>query len=270
MLSVAAVCHPQQFGVVTQDGLFGLSTEDLDVSIVTPSGGRLPIRITPVSSDGTSFLIDYLPTEPGDHLVMISLAGKELNCGRPYRVRCCCTDSPGPAGQVRAHGPGLWRGTTGRPAEFCIDTRRAGPGGLSVTIEGPSEAVIQCRDNGDATCTVTYLPVVSGAYYIHIGFNGVAINGSPFVARFGAGWDDVSQIRCWGAGIRRDHGRIPKLTKTLSLSQASSEHHSIRTYTHSPGIGILEENYYYYTLNQSTPCVSLIKCYASYSFSSFF
>jgi hypothetical protein len=32
-------------------------------------------------------------------------------------------------------------------------------GGLSVAVEGSSKAEIQCKDNKDGTCDVTYWPV---------------------------------------------------------------------------------------------------------------
>lgn len=52
-------------------------------------------------------------------------------------------------------------------ATFTIETKGAGQGALSLTIEGPSEAKMTCRDNRDGSCQVEYMPTKSGAYYIH-------------------------------------------------------------------------------------------------------
>lgn len=57
---------------------------------------------------------------------------------------------------------GLERGLTKQPCEFTVVTRDAGPGGLSLAIEGPSKADIQCKDNGDGSCNVTYVPEEPG------------------------------------------------------------------------------------------------------------
>ena len=41
-------------------------------------------------------------------------------------------------------------------------TKDAGPGGLSLAVEGPSKAEIQCVDNGDGSCSVSYVPKEPG------------------------------------------------------------------------------------------------------------
>lgn len=56
-------------------------------------------------------------------------------------------------------------------------------GGLALAVEGPSKAEIQCVDNKDGTCTVTYYPTVPGEYTVVIKFADKHINGSPFTAK---------------------------------------------------------------------------------------
>ena len=70
-----------------------------------------------------------------------------------------------------------------RPAEFTVETKGAGAGGLSLAIEGPSEAKLTCKDHGDGTCSVKYTPVEPGDYEIHIKFADEHIPGSPFNAK---------------------------------------------------------------------------------------
>ncbi len=55
--------------------------------------------------------------------------------------------------------------------------------GLSVSVDGPAKAEVQCHDNKDGTCAVTWIPPTPGEYKIHIRFAGKAINGSPFIVR---------------------------------------------------------------------------------------
>ena len=62
-------------------------------------------------------------------------------------------------GYVTAYGPGLSHGVCDEPCNFRIVTKDAGSGGLSVAVEGSSKAEIQCKDNKDGTCDVTYWPV---------------------------------------------------------------------------------------------------------------
>jgi len=52
-----------------------------------------------------------------------------------------------------------------------------------VAIEGPSKAEIQCVENGDNTCSVSYCPKVAGLYVINIKFADHHITGSPFTAK---------------------------------------------------------------------------------------
>lgn len=107
---------------------------------------------------------------------------------------------------MKATGPGLRQGFVNKPAEFMIDTRGAGQGGLGVTVEGPCEAAINCRDNGDGTCSVAYLPTEVGDYGINITFNDQHIPGSPFQAVITQPVN-LSKIRVSGNGIQR-HGNI--------------------------------------------------------------
>ena len=45
-------------------------------------------------------------------------------------------------------------------------TKSAGPGGLSLAIEGPSKAEITCTDNGDGSCNVKYVPDEPGTLIV--------------------------------------------------------------------------------------------------------
>ena len=46
----------------------------------------------------------------------------------------------------------------------------SGFGGLSLSIEGPSKADIECHDNEDGSCRVTYKPTEPGNYIINVKF----------------------------------------------------------------------------------------------------
>lgn len=101
------------------------------------------------------------------------------NTGSPFKFHVDAIDS----GFVTAYGPGLSHGISGQPAHFTIVTKDAGAGGLSLAVEGPSKAEIQCVDNKDGTCSVSYIPTVPGEYNIIIKFADKHISGSPFTAK---------------------------------------------------------------------------------------
>lgn len=109
--------------------------------------------------------------------------------------------------QVKAFGPGLKGGLVGNPAEFTIDTKGAGTGGLGLTVEGPTEAKIECSDNGDGTCSVSYLPTEPGDYLVNILFEEVHIPGSPFRADIQMPFDPTKVVVS-GSGLKKAKVRV--------------------------------------------------------------
>lgn len=120
--------------------------------------------------------------------------------------------------QVRAFGPGLKKGIVGQPAPFTIDTKAAGAGGLGLTVEGPCEAKIECQDNGDGTCSVTYLPTEQGEYAINILYAEQHIPGSPFKAAVRPAFDP-SKATAFGPGLEKARAGEPA-TFTVDCTRA--------------------------------------------------
>lgn len=69
------------------------------------------------------------------------------------------------------------------PSTSCL-SRGAGIGGLGITVEGPSESKINCRDNKDGSCSAEYVPFAPGDYDVNITYGGVHIPGKPFLGRW--------------------------------------------------------------------------------------
>lgn len=69
------------------------------------------------------------------------------------------------------------KGIVNQKNTFTIETKSAGTGPLSLSIEGPAEAKMTCKDNRDGTCTVDYIPVVPGEYNIGVKMGGKKISG---------------------------------------------------------------------------------------------
>lgn len=119
---------------------------------------------------------------------------------------------------MRAFGPGLKKGIVGQPAPFTIDTKAAGAGGLGLTVEGPCEAKIECQDNGDGTCSVTYLPTEQGEYAINILYAEQHIPGSPFKAAVRPAFDP-SKATAFGPGLEKARAGEPA-TFTVDCTRA--------------------------------------------------
>ena len=70
----------------------------------------------------------------------------------------------------------------GSPAAFTVETNGE-TGALGFSVEGPSQAQIQCHDNGDGSADVTYLPTAPGEYAVHVLCEGEDIPQSPWMAQ---------------------------------------------------------------------------------------
>ncbi|KAF7274400.1 hypothetical protein GWI33_012941 [Rhynchophorus ferrugineus] len=180
----------QQFRVITQDA----GKAEFAISITSPSGSKVKAHVIPTHE---GYLVNFTPTQLGEYLLGISFGGEPIS-HRPFKLTCLTGNDPM---KVKASGPGLHKGIVNRPAEFIIDTRGVGQGGLGVTVEGPCEAAINCRDNGDGTCSVAYLPTEVGDYGINITFNDTHIPGSPFQAII-VPEVDMNMIKVSGSGIQ--------------------------------------------------------------------
>ena len=180
----------------------GAGKGQVQVSIVSPSGRSMAAR-TEETIDG--FGAKFTLSEPGPHLVHVAFAGQPVP-NSPFKVqgvKDAKVAPQGDPGKVKAYGAGLDGGTANSPADFTIDTREAGPGGLGLTIEGPSEAKIDCFDRGDGTCDVRYWPTEAGEYQINVLFADKQIPNAPFKANIMPSKRvDVSGVKVSGPGIQ--------------------------------------------------------------------
>lgn len=72
---------------------------------------------------------------------------------------------------------------SGIQSEFFINTTQAGPGTLSVTIEGPSKVKMDCQETPEGY-KVMYTPMAPGNYLISVKYGGPNhILRSPFKAK---------------------------------------------------------------------------------------
>ncbi|NWH74854.1 FLNA protein, partial [Piaya cayana] len=184
----------QEFGVQTQ-GAGGQGR--VGVQITGPSHRPVPCRVG-AAPPGAPHPVSWTPTEEGPYRLDVTYDGHPVP-GSPFNVEAALPPDPT---KVRAFGPGLQGGRVGVPAPFTIATKGAGAGGLGLTVEGPCEAKIECQDNGDGSCAVSYLPTEPGDYSINILFADRHIPGSPFKAKVTPVFDPT-KVTASGPGLER-------------------------------------------------------------------
>lgn len=163
---------------------------------------ELPLKKTPKGYEA-----QFAPLEEGPHQVAVKYAGREVPKS-PFPVKAVPQGRP--ADKVKAYGPGLTAGSATEPCSFTIDTRDVTqPGGLGVTVEGPAESKIECVDNQNGTCDVTYHPTVPGDYSINVTYADEHIPNSPFKPRIQPSGDiDVSNVRAFGPGLEPGNSTV--------------------------------------------------------------
>ena len=120
-------------------------------------------------------------------------------------------DDVGDASKVRAKGKGLSEGKTHHDNRFTVDTQNAGYGGLSLSIEGPSKAEINCHDNENGSLDVSYKPTEPGFYLVNIKFADKHIPGSPFAAAID------------GIGSEKKENNIQRIREAVPATEVGSQ-----------------------------------------------
>ena len=183
----------------------------LEVKITSPTRKHVYAQLVETEN---GYEISFTPSEEGTYRIDITYDGCAIH-GSPFHIEAQLPPDPT---KVKASGPGLVKGEVGEMSPFTIDTRGAGNGSLGLTVEGPCEAKIDCVDNGNGSCSVTYLPTEPGDYQINILFADQHIPGSPFTAYVKPSFD-ASKVHASGNGL--EHAKVgEKSTFTVDVSNA--------------------------------------------------
>ncbi|CAG0912725.1 unnamed protein product [Notodromas monacha] len=179
----------------------------LNASIQAPSGLEEPcfLKRLPDGSLGISFT----PREVGEHTVSVKKMGNHINKS-PFKIHVGELEV-GDARKVIVKGAALKEGRTHEENQFFVDTRDAGYGGLSLSIEGPSKAEISCKDKDDGTLAVSYKPSEPGYYIINLKFADHHVDGSPFT------------VKVTGDGSNRQTERIKRDREAVPLTEVGSQ-----------------------------------------------
>lgn len=181
------------FRVITKDAGDGI----LKATVKDPEGYDLPVRCQPVNP--TTYECGYNPIREGPHQVNITFGGTHIPKS-PFNVEV----GPYKESLIKAYGPGLEGGVVGYPADFIVETNGE-TGSLGFSIEGPSQARIDCADNLDGSANVTYWPTAVGEYAVHVLCDGEDIPRSPYMAWIEQkGNFDPTKVKAYGPGVDKD------------------------------------------------------------------
>uniref|UniRef100_W5NEM8 Filamin A n=1 Tax=Lepisosteus oculatus TaxID=7918 RepID=W5NEM8_LEPOC len=177
----------------------GAGTGDLKVTIKGPKGLEEPCKKKDLGDGVYSF--EYYPTTTGNYTITITWGGQQIPRS-PFEVKIGTEAGPQ---KVRAWGPGLEGGVVGSSADFVVEAVGDDVGTLGFSVEGPSQAKIECDDKGDGSCDVRYWPTEAGEYAVHVLCNNEDIQYSPFMAEIkpSPGKDfHPEKVKAYGPGLQ--------------------------------------------------------------------
>ncbi|XP_070164422.1 filamin-like isoform X3 [Polyergus mexicanus] len=181
--------------------------KSLNASITAPSGLEEPCFLKKMPSG--NMCVSFTPREAGEHVVGVKRMGKHIP-NSPFKIDVKDREV-GDAKKVKVSGPGLKEGKTHVENNFSIDTRNAGFGGLSLSMEGPSKAEIQCKDNEDGTLNISYKPTEPGYYIMNLKFADHHVEGSPFT------------VKISGEGSNRQREKIQRQREAVPITEVGSQ-----------------------------------------------
>ncbi|XP_029678437.1 filamin-A isoform X2 [Formica exsecta] len=181
--------------------------KSLNASITAPSGLEEPCFLKKMPSG--NMCVSFTPREEGEHVVGVKRMGKHIP-NSPFKIDVKDREV-GDAKKVKVSGPGLKEGKTHVENNFSIDTRNAGFGGLSLSMEGPSKAEIQCKDNEDGTLNISYKPTEPGYYIMNLKFADHHVEGSPFT------------VKVSGEGSNRQREKIQRQREAVPITEVGSQ-----------------------------------------------
>lgn len=153
--------------------------------------------------------ISFTPREVGEHAVSVKRQGQHIK-NSPFKVNVCERDV-GDAKKVKVTGSTLTEGKTHIENTFTVDTKNAGYGGLSLSIEGPSKAELKCTGKETGNLNICYKPTEPGYYIVNLKFADHHVNGSPFT------------VKVTGDGSNRQREKIQRQRDAVPAVEVGSE-----------------------------------------------
>ena len=166
-LSKARVGETTGFSVNCEEGGPG----ELQVDIEGPTGNS---EAEIEEATAKNYNVNFTPSEAGDHSISVLWDNKNIPSS-PFT--CTVTDPK----KCSISGSGLNRALIGEPQVFTVRADKAGPGEVSVKVEGPNGSVpADVKENGQNVFDITYIPKDTGKHMITVLWRDDPIPGSPF------------------------------------------------------------------------------------------
>ncbi|XP_075946070.1 filamin-C-like isoform X3 [Anarhichas minor] len=199
----------------------GAGSGSLSVSVKGPTGAEEQVKVRDAGNG--VYECEYHPLKPGKYTVTITWGGQPIPRS-PFEVE---VGKEAGFQKVRAWGPGLKTGMVGKSADFVVEAIGTEVGTLGFSIEGPSQAKIECDDKGDGSCDVRYWPTEAGDYAVHVVCDDEDIKNSPFMAHILPAANDVfpEKVKAFGPGLRPTGVIVNKATEfTIDARMAGKAH----------------------------------------------
>ncbi|VDM63202.1 unnamed protein product [Angiostrongylus costaricensis] len=187
---------------ITESELKGISA-----SIKSPSGIEEPCFVRII--EGGRLGVSFTPREAGEHLISVKKHGKLLPKA-PFKIKVD-KSQVGDASKVQVSGAGKTSAECMKDNEILIDTSKAGYGGLSVSVQGPSKAELGCKEVKAGLVKVNYKPTEPGVYVIAVKFADHHVKDSPFT------------VQCTGKGAGRKRVEISRRAEQAPLTLPNKE-----------------------------------------------
>ncbi|XP_025077978.1 filamin-A-like isoform X3 [Pomacea canaliculata] len=203
----------------------GTNPFDMEASVTSPDGVTELCDV--VDLEDFHYKIMFTPQVNGMHTLSVRHKGMHIS-GSPFQYSVGQLNMGGPH-KVQVGGPGLEKGEVGMKNVFNIYTREAGPGILSLALEGPSKSEIKLEDRPNGFLGASYKVTRPGVYGIHIKYDDTHIPGSPFMVNIAP---DSGTARQVSVQALRDKGlSVDKpATFTVALNGAVGKlHATVRT-----------------------------------------
>jgi len=188
----------------------GTDPLDMEATLTSPSGFSESCEIRGMGDNLCS--IKFTPKEEGVNTISLKYKGIHF-AGSPFQYTVGKIPTGG-THKVEFGGPGIEQGEVESKNEFNIYYREAGPGAISVSVEGPSKAKLEVVDKGNGYITVGYIVDKEGEYGIHVKFNDEHVPESPTMVQVLPMSRDAKKVTIVGL---RDRGLDVDKPATFSL-----------------------------------------------------
>ncbi|CAI4224415.1 unnamed protein product [Auanema sp. JU1783] len=179
----------------------------ISASIKSPSGIDEPCLCRLI--DGGKLGVSFTPREAGEHLITVKRDGK-LVSKAPFKVKVD-KSQVGDASKVEVTGKGKAAAVCMQDNEIIVDTTKAGYGGLSVSVQGPSKAELTCKEVKAGLIKVMYKPTEPGVYAIAVKFADHHVKDSPLT------------VNCTGKGAGTIQSVLKKKTEQAAMCLPNQE-----------------------------------------------